>query len=128
MEVLASGRALPSPQSYPTGRKSGTWARDRAAVPRCRRPSRCTVESFNAVAVTQQFNEALPYCVFVCPPGCAAFAQIPTINTRTAVISMRADFLITRRELRNVGWAVRRTEVKCCSNDDLDLDIDMPSG
>ncbi len=37
--------------------------------------------AFSSVVVTQQFNEALPYGVFVGPPGCASFAQIPTINT-----------------------------------------------
>ncbi|KAI0703958.1 hypothetical protein C8Q76DRAFT_631777 [Earliella scabrosa] len=38
---------------------------------------------FNSVAVSQQFNEALAYGVFVGPSGCASFAhwQIPAINT-----------------------------------------------
>ncbi|KAI0793664.1 hypothetical protein C8Q74DRAFT_1215207 [Fomes fomentarius] len=45
------------------------------------------VPAFNSVAVTQQFNEALPYGVFVGPPGCASFAQIPVINTCFNVIN-----------------------------------------
>ncbi|KAI0741762.1 hypothetical protein C8Q80DRAFT_1123571 [Daedaleopsis nitida] len=49
-----------------------------------------------SVAVTQQFNEALPYGVFVGPRGCTSFAQIPAINTCFNVINGPfTDFEVT---------------------------------
>ncbi|KAI0793657.1 hypothetical protein C8Q74DRAFT_1215204 [Fomes fomentarius] len=39
------------------------------------------VPAFSSVAVVQQFNEVPTYGIFVGPPGCASFAQIPVINT-----------------------------------------------
>ncbi|KAH9926270.1 uncharacterized protein BXZ73DRAFT_90946 [Epithele typhae] len=39
-----------------------------------------TTSSFNSVAISQPSNEGLPFGVLVGPPGCASFAQIPTVN------------------------------------------------
>ena len=36
--------------------------------------------SFESVAISQPSNEGLPFGVLVGPPGCASFAQIPTVN------------------------------------------------
>ncbi|KAI0793693.1 hypothetical protein C8Q74DRAFT_1435957 [Fomes fomentarius] len=65
--------------------------------------------AFSSVAVTQQFNEALPYGVFVGPPGCASFAQIPTINTCFNLnggpfTDFELTFCTRRRELRSTFW------------------------
>ena len=35
---------------------------------------------FSSVAISQPSNEGLPFGVLVGPPGCASFAQIPTVN------------------------------------------------
>ncbi|KAI0351931.1 hypothetical protein OH77DRAFT_844212 [Trametes cingulata] len=37
--------------------------------------------SYVSVAINQPSNEGLPFGVFIGPPGCASFLQIPAVNT-----------------------------------------------
>ncbi|KAI0372685.1 hypothetical protein BV20DRAFT_39257 [Pilatotrama ljubarskyi] len=37
--------------------------------------------SYSSVAINQPSNEGLPFGVFIGPPGCASFLQIPAVNT-----------------------------------------------
>ncbi|KAH9888992.1 hypothetical protein C8Q73DRAFT_655076 [Cubamyces lactineus] len=37
--------------------------------------------NFESIAINQPSNEGLPFGVFVGPPGCLSFAQIPSVNT-----------------------------------------------
>ena len=59
---------------------SGCFSFDLSTIP----VNECLIDessTFQSLAISQPSNAGLPFSVFVGPPGCFSFAQIPAVNT-----------------------------------------------